>query len=170
MRLATYEEAQKGLDENKAQELFEKCLALIKEKWVETSDEVTNADDFEHVELIKQFSSIWKTLPTPDAVEQVYFGHIFPFIARLWGNGGLNAQEAKPFYELLHFSEIYSRINLSKKALEFKKQAQEIGLLPIEDNNPFSVMAIETYLDYGFDYVLIGMKKPEYVDQMKHLF
>ena len=67
-------------------------------------------------------------------------------------------------------SQLYSRRNLSNRANEFKKQAQQIGLLPDSDARPFATMVIETYLDYGFDYVLVGMKKPEYVDQLKHLF
>jgi aryl-alcohol dehydrogenase-like predicted oxidoreductase len=170
VRLATYENVYENLDDEKVQELFDHCMGLIKTKWDEAADETTTESDFEHVELMNQFKAVWKTLPTPDAVEQVYFGHFFPFIARLWGNGGLSATEAKPFYELLHYSEAYSRRNLSVKALEFQKQAQQVGLLPIEENKPFAVMAVETYLDYGFDYVLVGMKKPEYVDQMKHLF
>ena len=70
----------------------------------------------------------------------------------------------------MEVSQIYSRRNLSNKAIEFKKQAQQVGLLPDEENRPFATMAIETYLDYGFDYVLVGMRKPEYVDQLKHLF
>lgn len=170
VRLATYESTYESLDVEKVQGLFDHCMGLVKAKWMQAADDVTNADDFEHVELIQQFKTVWKTLPTPDAVEQVYFGHFFPFIARLWGNGGLSAEEAKPFYELLHYSEVYSRKNLSKKALEFKTQAISVGLLPNEENKAFAVMAVETYLDYGFDYVLVGMKKPEYVDQMKHLF
>lgn len=169
VRLATYENAEASLDEAKAQSLFDECLSLVKAKWVEAADETTSAEDFEHVELIKQMKAIWKTLPTPDAVEQVYFGHFFPFIARLWG-GGLTPEESKPFYELFSISEIYSRKNLSKKALEFKNQAQQVGLLPVEEGKLFSVMAIETYLDYGFDYVLVGMRKPQYVNDLKHLF
>ena len=70
----------------------------------------------------------------------------------------------------MEISHIYSRRNLSNKALEFKDQAQKMGLLPDNIDKPFATMAIETYLDYGFDYVLVGMKKPEYVDQLKELF
>lgn len=169
IRLATYEETYKDLDEQEAKKLFDHCIELVKEKWDAGSDEITTASDFFEVDMIKQFSGLWNTLPTPDAVEQVYYGHFFPFIARVWGQG-LTPEESKPFYQLMELSLVYSRKNLSSKALEFKKQAQQVGLLPIDEEKPFSVMAVETYLDYGFDYVLVGMKKTEYVDQMKHLF
>lgn len=169
VRFATYENMYKNLDEKVAIEKFNECFSLLRTKWIENSDEMATSEDFDHIEIISQFKDMWNTLPTPDAVEQVYFNHIFPFIARIWGKS-LSPSESQPFYELMELSQIYSRRNLSAKALEFRNQAQQVGLLPIDDNKSFAVMAVETYLDYGFDYVLIGMKKPEYVDQMKHLF
>lgn len=126
VRLATYESVYKDLDEKKARELYEHCMSLVKAKWDEGSDDVTTNDDFYEVEMIKQFSELWNNLPTPDAVEQVYLGHFFPFIARVWGNG-LSAEEAKPFYELMDYSQIYSRRNLSNKALEFKSRQSRWG-------------------------------------------
>lgn len=170
VRLATYEEQTKNLDDKKAQELFDHAMGLVKTKWDEAADENTTADDFHEVEMIKQFTELWNNLPTPDAVDQVYYGHFFPFISRVWGGQGLSAEEAQPFYQLMETSYLYSRRNLSDKALEFKKQAMSVGLLPDDGERPFSVMAVETYLDYGFDYILVGMRKPEYVDQMKALF
>ena len=169
IRLATYEDSYKSLDELAATAKFNEVMELLKSKWSESSDEVTTSDDFEEVDMIKQFRGLWNTLPTPDAVDQVYHGHLFPFVARLWG-GALTAKESQPFYALMEYSQTYSRRNLSSKALEFKSQAQQVGLLPEGDETPFAKMAIETYLDYGFDYVLVGMKKPEYVDQLKSLF
>lgn len=169
VRLATYEDSYKNLNEETANLKFQEVMNLLQNKWIESSDEITTKDDFFEVEIIKQFSGLWNTLPTPDAVDQVYYGHLFPFVARLWG-GGLSAKDSQPFYDLMEYSQVYSRRNLSVKALEFKSQAQQVGLLPENNDVPFAKMAIETYLDYGFDYVLVGMKKPEYVDQLKSLF
>ncbi|MBC7713130.1 MAG: aldo/keto reductase [Rhizobacter sp.] len=169
VRFATYENVYANLDEKKAEEKYTECMNILRTKWTESSDETTTADDFDDVEVISQFKTLWNSLPTPDAVEQVYFNHIFPFVARIWGKS-LTALESKPFYELMEYSQVYSRRNLSTKAIEFKNQALQVGLLPEQEDKPFAVMAVETYLDYGFDYVLVGMKKPEYVAQMKHLF
>ena len=169
IRLATYEDQYKDLNEKNAQETFENAINILKNKWNISSDEITTSNDFYDIEIIKQFTDLWKSLKTPDAVDQVYFSHFFPFIARVWGRS-LTSNESQPFYDLMEISQLYSRRNLSEKAIEFKKQAQQIGLLPDSDDRPFSTMAIETYLDYGFDYVLVGMKKVEYVDQLKHLF
>ncbi len=172
VRLATYDFLTQDFDENKALADFELVMKTIEEKWnaATADDEVSHGENFNDVTLIKQFKELWNTLPTPDAVEQVYHGHFFPFLARLWGNGGLNAQEAAPMYQLFEHSIQYSRINMTKKALEFKSQALSVGLIPDEMEKFFSVLVIETYLNYGFDYVVNGMRKPEYVGQVSHLF
>jgi aryl-alcohol dehydrogenase-like predicted oxidoreductase len=172
VRLATYEFATNNFDEEKAEENYQQCMQQLQKKWHEATEEgdTTDSEDFESLTLIKQFKELWKTLPTPDAVDQVYHGHFFPFIARVWGEAGLNAKESAPFYQLLEDSHLFARKNMTAKALSFKSQAESVGLIPADSDKPFSVDVIETYLSYGLDYVLLGMKKVEYVDQVKHLF
>ncbi len=172
VRLATYEEQTKELNREAAEKNFDYCLSLIKEKWIEATreDELVDSDDFEEVTLIKQFRDLWKTLPTTDAVEQVYNGHLFPFVARIWGNGGLNALESAPFYQLYEDSLLFARVNMTKKALDFKNQAKSVGLIAQENNRDFALEVIQIYLDYGIDFVLVGMKNPLYVDQLSLLF
>lgn len=168
VRLATYEFITQDFDEENAKKDFIEALKIIEDKW--TAEENNEEEDINEVSLIKQFKELWHTLPTPDAVEQIYFGHFFPFLAQVWGNGGLSPEESAPFYKLFEHSQMFARKNMTMKALEFKKQAASVGLLPGETDRPFAVDVIETYLDYGIDYVLLGMKKIEYVNQVAHLF
>jgi aryl-alcohol dehydrogenase-like predicted oxidoreductase len=175
VRLATYEFMTLDFDFEKALKDFENCMKLVEQKWLAQAslDELaagSDSEEFNQLILIKQFREIWNNLPSVDAVEQVYFGHFFPFIARIWGEKGLSAEESAPFYELLEHSCKYSRMNMTKKAQEFQTQAVAAGLLPNESGKPFAVDVIETYLNYGVDYVLLGMKKTEYVNQVRHLF
>lgn len=169
VRLATYDNELLKINDSQFLNDFNQAIELLRLKWNESVDENVTTEDFYQTELMKQFRDLWNNLPTPDAVEQVYFGHFFPFVAKLWGRD-LSPEEAAPFFKLLENSLLYSRVHMTNKALEFKKQAVGLGLLPDQKDVAFSVMAIETYLDYGFDYVLVGMKKVEYVDQLKHLF
>jgi len=172
VRLATYEVFTKNLDEEKAEKNYQECMRQLKEKWnqARSEDEMSEGEGLDDVTLIKQFKELWKTLPTDDAVDQVFHGHFFPFIARVWGEAGLNGKEAAPFYQLLEDAHLFARKNMTKKALTFKAQAEQVGLLPENSDKPFATEVIEAYLAYGLDYVLLGMKKPEYVDQVKHLF
>lgn len=172
VRLATYDFMTNDFMPEVAHKDFEICMKIVEKKWIESTelDEQASGEDFNEISLVSQFRELWNTLPTPDAVDQVYFGHIFPFIARIWGDGGLSAEESAPFYKLLEHSYKFSRLNMSKKAQEFQKQASAVGLIPMESDRPFSVDVVETYLNYGFDFVLLGMRKGEYVSQVKHLF
>jgi hypothetical protein len=143
-------------------------MKIIEEKW--KSSDANEDMDLQQVSMIKQFKEVWNNLPSPDAVEQIYYGHLFPFLANLWGNGGLNKDEAAPFFTIFEHSQFFARKNMSEKALSFRKQAAEVGLIDSDTGKPFAVDVIETYLNYGFDYVLLGMKKVEYVKQVQHLF
>jgi aryl-alcohol dehydrogenase-like predicted oxidoreductase len=168
VRLATYEFMTENFDEYTAINDFQQAMKIIEDKW--KSSEANEDMDLQQVSMIKQFKVVWNKLPTPDAVEQIYYGHFFPFLANLWGNEGLSKEEAAPFFKLFEHSQVFARKNMSEKALSFKKQAAEVGLIDSDTGKPFAVDVIESYLNYGFDYVLLGMKKTEYVKQVQHLF
>lgn len=172
VRLATYEFMTKDFDEAKAEKNYQECMQQLRSKWIQASseDEMVDGEEFDEITLVKQFKELWNTLPTQDAVDQVFHGHFFPFIARVWGEKGLNAKEAAPFYQLLEDAHLFARKNMTARALNFKAQAENVGLIPSQSDRPFAVDVIETYLSYGIDYVLLGMKKTEYVNQVKHLF
>lgn len=170
VRLATYEKMYADLNESEAIVHFNHCLKLMREKWKAQTDELVDEQDFDELEIIDQFKSLWNKLKTPDAVDQVYFGSLFPFLARVWGGSGLSKEEAAPFYELYELSQKYARMNMSQTALNFKKQAVSFGLLQESNTQDFALDCIQTYLDYGLDYILVGMKRAEYVQSLKHLF
>ena len=172
IRLATYEFLTDNLDEKIALQDFETAMNLIETKWKQNiiDDHMADESDIHQITLIKQFKELWNNLPTPDAVDQIYHGHLFPFLAQMWGGTGVSPEESAPFFRLYEHSLLFSRKNMTTKALAFKKQAETVGLLPRTNELPFAVNVIEAYLNYGIDYVLLGMKKIEYVEQVSHLF
>lgn len=172
LRLATYDLEIAQIDEGKDNEHFQMCLKLIENKWreVQENNEELGSEDIYQVPLINQFVEIWNKLPTPDAVDQVYHGYIFPFIARVWGESGLTVKESQPFYKLFELSVLYSKKMMTDKAKSFQKQAADVGLIPISNQHSFAVDVVESYLNYGFDIALVGMRLPTYVNEFKHLF
>jgi predicted aldo/keto reductase-like oxidoreductase len=171
IRLASYTDLVKNIDDQKANLKFQECLEILNKKWIEEQlkEDETDKSDIYSITLIKQFKEVWNCLPTPDAVEQIYFGHLFPFIANVWGKN-LTSEESRPFYDLYEISELYSRKMLDLKAQKFREQAINVGLIQEISSQNFAKEVIETYLNYGIDYVLVGMRKPEYVDQLKSFF
>jgi hypothetical protein len=120
--------------------------------------------------MLKQLRDLWQNLPTPDAVDQVFQGHFFPFIIQIWGGTGLDPKEAKPFFLLYDTAMLFARRNMSKKALEFKQRLIEENIISGQDTRPLAVQVCEVYQNLGFDSVLVGMRKKIYVDMMKPLF
>jgi aryl-alcohol dehydrogenase-like predicted oxidoreductase len=171
IRLATYSHIVDKIDEEYSQNKFNEVMSIISNKWIEeqNKDNEGVTEGIEEVTLIKQFRNFWNQLPSQDSVDQVYFGHLFPFVAALWG-GALTVEESQPFYELYEISSMHSRKTMNSKALTFREQALSVGLIKEIDQKDFAQEVIETYLNYGIDYVLVGMKNPEYVAQLKTFF
>lgn len=171
VRLATVPIHLNLVDPQLSEDHLNLCLKILNEKWIEqhANDGDQVVEDLKSVTLMKQFLEIWNKLPTPDAVEQIYWGHFFPFISQVWGRD-LSAQESKEFYHLYDISMEFAKKNLNEKALSFRSKALEHQLVQEISANDFAQEVLLSYLNYGIDWVLVGMKKPEYVDQLKSLF
>lgn len=161
VRLADYDPFLIFMDKAQGEELYQKCITLLNEK-VKDSDP---DEDVKEIPLIKQFEELYHDLPSEDAVQQVFMGHFFPLVARIYG-GDLSPEDSIPYYELYDYSVNRSRQVMSAKANDFAKQAIVSGLL-FEGPGSLQEKLIQKYEDYGFDRILIGMKRKIYVDQLK---
>lgn len=166
LRLATYEMFIPQDIQVVSQNHLNLVMSILEKKWMEHED--AQNEKLQDIPLIKQFLEIWNQLPSPDSVDQVFHGHFFPLVAQIWGSD-LTAQESQPFYDLYESSLHLSRLQMSQKAKEFEKQAVELGLIA-QGTTPLAVKVLETYTQYGLDYILVGMRNEKYVDQLKHLF
>lgn len=165
VRLAVYQEADK-FDAKKAQAQWDQVYEIMQTQYnlrAQGEDE-EEVPAFEKVPLIKQLKEIWMTLPSPDAVDQVFQGHLFPFVAQLWG-GHLTPEQSTPFYELYDLAQQASRLQMNIRAKTFQKQAQDSGLLPHEEDKELSQQAVDFILSKSVDHVLLGMRDVSYVNQ-----
>jgi aryl-alcohol dehydrogenase-like predicted oxidoreductase len=163
VRLASYGEFMEFVSEEQAEKLFETCIDLMDEKVKDEDPEESVRD----LPLVKQFTGLWNNLPSEDAVQQVFMGHFFPLVARIWG-GDLSAKESEPFYELYECALNLSRKRMNQVAEDFRQQAIKSGLIN-DESRPLQLTLLEKYEEYGFDYILVGMKRTIYVDQLKDL-
>lgn len=162
IRLASYEFSDEKLSEQDADEALSIVLGILKKRWKEQGLE----EKVEELPLMKQFIELWKYLPSPDAVDQVFQGHFFPLIAQIWGGNGLTSEESKPFYLLYDIAQLLSKRNMSLRAREYQVELVSKGILDGHDNRPLAVQCVDSYLKAGIDHVLIGMRDPRYVDMM----
>lgn len=165
VRLANYNIDPKHTTEF-AQEQFNILIKPLVDKW-ESQKEEDDETIFE-LPFMQHFTGLWNKQNSPDAVDHLFMGYFFPFVAQVWG-GDLSVDDSQPFYDLYDLAIIYARKNMNEKAEVFKRQAIDKGLL-FESEVCLSQMAIEKYQTFGVDIILVGMKNPEYVEKMKNYF
>lgn len=165
LRLAAYpvDEALVSTDPN---DLFQEKTKSLYEKWKETRE--SEDDKLEDIPLFLQIKNIWHQQASADAVQQIFFGHFFPFIARVYGRD-LAPEESESFYGLYEAAIEFSKKHMNERAEKFMEQAQTSGLVE-EGKGSISQRAVKKYAQTGADYVLVGMRQTDYVDDMKDFF
>lgn len=145
---------------------FEQATKALYEKWDELKED--EGDKLEDIPLFMQLKSIWHQQASQDAVEQIFYGHFFPFIARIYGRD-LSPDESQPYYELFELGLKSARKNMNERASKFMEQAQASGLIEAGEGS-ISQRVLKKYEQTGIDYVLVGMRKLDYVEDMKEFF
>lgn len=166
LRLAIYPVDQKYTDKKNADVIFNKCIEPLVVKWLEVRED--EGDKLFDIPLMKQITSIWHNQNSKDAVDHVFMAYFFPLVANIWGKD-LTAKESQSFYDLYDHAVEFSKHNMNERARQFEKQAIDKGLL-FESDKTLSQKVIEKYDGFGVDYILVGMRKKSYVDDMKEYF
>ncbi len=166
LRLAEYSVDEKYTDEANAEDIFNKCIEPLVVKWLEVRED--EHDKLFDLPLMKQINSIWHKQNSKDAVDQIFMGYFFPLVANIWGQD-LSPKESQSFYDLYDHALEFSKANMNSRAKQFAEQATNKGLL-FESDKPLSQRVIEKYQTFGVDYILVGMRQEEYVDDLKEFF
>lgn len=164
LRLATYKV--ESLPSDVDAYFMEKTKPLFDE-WNEHRE--SEDDKLDELPLFEQIRKIWSQQASADAVQQIFFGHFFPFIARLFARD-LSAAESQPFYDLYETSLEFAKKNMSERAHSFAQQARQSGLLSADGEGSLSQEVLNRYAQTGIDVVLVGMRQPEYVEDLKNFF
>ena len=150
----------------KSEDIFNKCIEPLVVKWLEVRED--EHDKLFDLPLMKQINSIWHKQNSKDAVDQIFMGYFFPLVANIWGQD-LSPKESQSFYDLYEHALEFSKANMNARAKQFAEQATNKGLL-FESDKPLSQRVIEKYQTFGVDYILVGMRQEEYVDDLKEFF
>ena len=162
LRLATYHVEERYTDIKNADELFNKCIQPLVVQWLQARED--DGDKLFEIPLMKQIASIWHKQNSLDAVDHVFMGYFFPFVAQIYGRN-LTPDESQSFYNLYDHAIGFAKHNMNERARQFEEQALDKGLL-FESDKPLSQKVIEKYASFGVDYILVGMRKKEYVDDI----
>lgn len=165
VRLASYKVADNIKHEN-ADEIFNHYIASLVDKWNEQKE--SDDEGLFEVPMMNQFKSMWFQQKSIDGVEELFFRYFFPFVAQVWGKD-VSPKESQPFYDLFDIACEFARKNMNDRAQNFKEQAIEAGILK-SNGKDLDILAIEKYKTFGVDYILVGMKRLEYVEKLKKFF
>lgn len=165
LRLANYPTALP--DQPTCLKKFESVMQILLNSVKEQGKE--KVMDVLELPIIKQVKEIWLNMPTPDSVDQVFLGHFFPLVGNIFGRA-LKPEESQPFYELYDIAETRSREIMTANAQKMRSELENEGIIGQSPETSLSLMAINKYLEWGVDHVLVGMKRPQYVREFQSLF
>lgn len=165
VRLATYEVSE-NIKFEKVEEFFNHYIQPLVDKWDLEKDE--DDEGVLEVPMINQFKKLWFNQNSIDGVEELFFRYFFPFVAQVWG-GSLTPEESKPFYEFFDIACEFARKNMNERAQQFKDQSIAAGALEASELD-LDILAIEKYKSFAVDYILVGMKRVQYVEKLKNYF
>lgn len=163
LRLAKYKVEEIYEQDNSHEELFNKCIQPLVVKWLEVRED--EGDKLFDIPLMQQISKIWHKQKSKDAVDQIFMGYFFPLVASIWGRD-LTSEESQSFYDLYDHAIEFSKVEMNVRASQFEEQAINGGLL-FESDKPLTHKVIEKYATFGVDYILVGMRHPNYVEDLK---
>lgn len=121
----------------------------------------------EEFDVLSVLGTRWREFDTTEAVAYVFEAHLIPLLVRLYG-GPLPPGEMEAFNRF-HDSVLARAIaRTAAQAESVRRECIADGILR-DDGRPLALAACESYLQAGIDHVLVGMRRPEYVDQLKPL-
>jgi aryl-alcohol dehydrogenase-like predicted oxidoreductase len=162
LRLADYSDEFANVDFEKEQILFGEFLNLIKEQF-EKFGETSNPEDFSPINF---FIKNRKDIANPEAVNKAVNNHLLPFIEQLQFK---EDKIKKIITELFGYWVLYSKKSITTRVFELKASLTSNEVFTNNDNRNISLMSCENYLKNGIDHVLVGMRKKEYIDDLKSL-
>ena len=146
--------------------VYESAMENLNSKWALVRE--SEDDHLEELPLVNQISEIWDKQISKDAVEQIFYGHFFPLIAKIYGKD-LTPEESSPYYDLFETAVENAKKNMNLRARSFMEQAEKAGLVNPSENTT-AIRALEKYQETGIDIVLVGMRQKQYVKTLKAFF
>ena len=122
----------------------------------------------EEFDVLALLGQRWRDFDTMDAVTYIFESVLFPLLGRLSGGPFTDDPEMAAFDRFYASVLAQARANMSAQAEAVRRESIAAGTLR-NDGRPLAVAACESYLRSGIDHVLVGMRRTEYVDQLKDL-
>ncbi|MGB8192720.1 MAG: aldo/keto reductase [Chitinophagaceae bacterium] len=175
IRLATYALQLSPDEERQAENNFSRFIELIDKKLTEMNAGCTALD----LEVIQHVKNNWNRMGNQAAVDVVFRDFLQPLLNTLfggtlplhcWTGGSMTKEEIDVVGNFYRSCLKYAEITMTKNCKVYVRELVNQGILDENDTRPLPLQACSAYLESGIDHVLTGMRKVEYVDELKMLF
>ncbi len=118
---------------------------------------------------IMTFSKYYKSVDSADVLSMLFNQHLIPSLKFIC-NGSIPESVIDAIRNLYTAMDRDVCVRLSEKAKKVAEQFSAETGVELDKGKSIACAAVEYYLSCGIDYVLVGMRQPNYVEQLKYLF
>ena len=165
VRLADYIDRVAPCDAASGDAVFDHCVDIVA-KQLKSIGSTDTPMDFTVMQFLRDS---WMRIGHPDLVQQIFTERLHPFLDRLYG-GEITREDAAVFAELQWHATLHSLDHAAEKTEGVRRELESRGVIAPGDSRPLAVISCARGLESGVDHVLVGMRRPEYVDCVKALF
>lgn len=165
LRLATYDDEVRKLDELKSEEIFNSAFDSILLKLKENEME----DQWHEFPALVLLKDNWKNFSDPESVARVFHQDVYPFLNTLFDNS-FTPREKKLLEALVDASVLFAKKKMTLQARMIEENLHSRGVLCSNPAHSLSLNLCEHYSRLGIDHVLVGMRKSSYVETFKDGF
>ncbi|RBL89295.1 aldo/keto reductase [Chitinophaga flava] len=164
LRLVTHQMAITAEEEEADITVHAECFRLLEYKLQEKKPGST-MKDFTMLSFLKDN---WRAIPHEEAYNKLIHGTFFPMAQLLFDNH-IPSAEMELFRTFQQLTWKYCRKTSSARVITYLKENNLEQLLAAAATAALPAALCREYINQGIDHVLVGMRKPAYVDQMKAL-
>lgn len=165
LRLSVYDYEKQNMNINNDIQLLNNCFGII-ETQLKEFDSECKISDISILSLLKQN---WRNITNPDTFRKIFHGQFYPFLNLIFDNN-IPVDALKTFERFENSAWNYHLKALSEKAINYLKSNNLDYLLDISPSRSLSYNLCNEYLKNGIDHILVGMRKSNYVDELKNIF
>jgi aryl-alcohol dehydrogenase-like predicted oxidoreductase len=162
LRLAIYDYGNNEINEIQD---FNNCFDVIS-KQLKKFDSDSKIEDISILVFIKEN---WKVISNPDAFGRIFYGQFYPFLDLIYNNN--IPKNSLKIFKIFESTAWKCHLKAStEKTIKYLNENNLGDFLNNSESHSLSNMLCREYLKQGIDHVLVGMRKTQYVDDMKNLF
>lgn len=162
-RLVTHEEQLLKMDASQTKLWLENFYQQLEERVLLLTNGESKLDDFEPPRLLKKY---WNAFQSKGAVDAFFVSQLLPFVKTIFEEDYSQVEEN---LEKARTAVIWQALNnQTSKTKQFLTQLEAEGV-EMKENSVLT--ACHAYLEHiGLDHVLMGLRKPAYVESLKGRF